>query len=116
MQPATATPRGCTQARKRDAGGTRNGRRSLCSRTWCGRRLMSVPTQGKRERRSARKERPGMQTAANKAKVLVTGATGSIGAGVVRELLGRSKDVRAFVRDPGKAAKVLGDGVELAVG
>ena len=57
-----------------------------------------------------------MQTAANKAKVLVTGATGSIGAGVVRELLGRSKDVRAFVRDPGKAAKVLGDGVELAVG
>ena len=49
-------------------------------------------------------------------KVLVTGATGSVGSHVVRELQERGVSVRAFVRDTGKAIKMLGDGVELAYG
>ena len=49
-------------------------------------------------------------------KVLVTGATGNIGSQVVRELRARGAYVRAFVRDPGKAAAMLGDGVEFASG
>jgi uncharacterized protein YbjT (DUF2867 family) len=48
-------------------------------------------------------------------RILVTGATGTVGAHVVRELQSRAADVRAFVRDPGAAAAVLGD-VEVAVG
>src|SRR3712207_4887273 len=47
--------------------------------------------------------------------VLVTGATGTIGAQVVRELQARAVPVRAFVRDPARAAARLGV-VELAVG
>jgi uncharacterized protein YbjT (DUF2867 family) len=43
--------------------------------------------------------------------ILVTGATGNVGAQVVRELQARGVPVRAFVRDPGKLP-----GVELAVG
>ena len=43
--------------------------------------------------------------------ILVTGATGNVGAQVVRELQARGAPVRAFVRDPGKLP-----GVELAVG
>ncbi len=39
---------------------------------------------------------------------LVVGATGGFGAGVVRELDRRGHPVRAFVRDPAKAARVLG--------
>jgi uncharacterized protein YbjT (DUF2867 family) len=49
-------------------------------------------------------------------KMLVTGATGNVGSGVVRELQGRGVSVRAFVRDPDKAAAMLGDGVELVSG
>ena len=49
-------------------------------------------------------------------KVLVTGATGNVGSQVIRELLERGVPVRAFVRDPGKASAMLGEGVELAVG
>ena len=49
-------------------------------------------------------------------KVLVTGATGNVGSHTVRELRDRGISVRAFVRDPGKAAAELGDGVELAIG
>jgi nucleoside-diphosphate-sugar epimerase len=49
-------------------------------------------------------------------RVLVTGATGNVGSRVVRELLERGVPVRAFVRDPGKAAAQLGDHVEPAVG
>jgi uncharacterized protein YbjT (DUF2867 family) len=49
-------------------------------------------------------------------KVLVTGATGNIGTHVAHELRTRGASVRAFVRDPDKAAARLGDGVELAVG
>lgn len=49
-------------------------------------------------------------------KMLVTGATGNVGSLVVRELQGRSIFVRAFVRDPDKAAAMLDDGVELVFG
>lgn len=47
--------------------------------------------------------------------VLVTGATGTIGAQVVRELQAQAVPVRAFVRAPERAAARLG-AVELAVG
>ena len=50
------------------------------------------------------------------APVFVTGATGNVGAQVVRELQGRGVPVRAFVRDPDQAAQKLGGGVDLAVG
>jgi uncharacterized protein YbjT (DUF2867 family) len=49
-------------------------------------------------------------------KVLVTGATGNVGAHVVRALLERGVAVRAFVRDRDRAAHMLGEDVELAVG
>jgi uncharacterized protein YbjT (DUF2867 family) len=48
-------------------------------------------------------------------RILVTGATGTVGADVVHELRGRAMHVRAFVRDPAAAAAKLGD-VELAQG
>ena len=48
--------------------------------------------------------------------ILVTGATGNVGSAVVRELGDRGLPVRAFVRDPDRAAAVLGPDVELAVG
>jgi uncharacterized protein YbjT (DUF2867 family) len=48
--------------------------------------------------------------------VLVTGATGNVGAQVIRELRRRGIPARAFVRDPARAAEVLGDDVELAPG
>jgi uncharacterized protein YbjT (DUF2867 family) len=46
--------------------------------------------------------------------ILVTGATGNVGAHVVRELQARAANVRALVRDPQKAM-ALGD-VDLVVG
>ncbi len=46
--------------------------------------------------------------------ILVTGATGSVGAQLVEQLVGRGAQVRALVRDPGKAR--LPVGVELAKG
>ena len=49
-------------------------------------------------------------------KVLVTGATGNAGSRVVGKLRDLGVPVRAFVRDAGRAAAVLGDGVEVAVG
>src|SRR5215218_3779901 len=49
-------------------------------------------------------------------KILVTGATGNVGSRVVNVLRERGMQVRAFVRDPGKAAAMLGDDVDLAVG
>jgi uncharacterized protein YbjT (DUF2867 family) len=42
-------------------------------------------------------------------RILVTGATGNVGAHLVRELQARSAPVRAFVRDPAAAAARLGD-------
>lgn len=50
------------------------------------------------------------------ATILVTGATGNVGSQAVRELRARGAPVRAFVRDPARAAAMLGDSVELAVG
>jgi uncharacterized protein YbjT (DUF2867 family) len=47
-------------------------------------------------------------------RALVTGATGNVGAHVVRELREHGVEPRAFVRDRDKAA--FGDQVELAVG
>ena len=49
-------------------------------------------------------------------KVLVTGATGTVGAHVVRALRERGVAVRAFVRDRVRAAHVLGEDVELVAG
>jgi uncharacterized protein YbjT (DUF2867 family) len=48
--------------------------------------------------------------------ILVTGATGNVGSQVVAALRARGAQVRAFVRDPGRAAALLGDDVDLAVG
>jgi uncharacterized protein YbjT (DUF2867 family) len=48
--------------------------------------------------------------------VLVTGSTGDVGTNVVRELRGESVAVRAFVRDPDRAAALLGPDVPLAIG
>jgi uncharacterized protein YbjT (DUF2867 family) len=47
--------------------------------------------------------------------ILVSGATGNVGAHVVRELRARAAHVRALVRDPQRAAAALGD-VELVAG
>jgi uncharacterized protein YbjT (DUF2867 family) len=48
--------------------------------------------------------------------ILVTGATGTVGSHVVRELSARGAAVRAFVRDPGRAAARVGPDVELVQG
>ena len=50
------------------------------------------------------------------ATVLVTGATGNVGSRAVDELRDRGIPVRAFVRDPQRAAVVLADATELAHG
>lgn len=47
-------------------------------------------------------------------RVVVTGATGTIGHALVEALRGRDDDVVALVRDPGGASGRLGEGVELA--
>jgi uncharacterized protein YbjT (DUF2867 family) len=48
--------------------------------------------------------------------ILLTGATGNTGSQVVHALRRSGRDVRAFVRDPQKARRLLGGDVELAVG
>ncbi len=48
--------------------------------------------------------------------ILITGATGSIGSQVAPRLVAGGAKVRAFVRDPVKAAPLEKAGVELAVG
>ena len=48
--------------------------------------------------------------------LLVTGATGQIGAAVAQALLARGDRVRCLVRDPARARTVLGGDVELAAG
>lgn len=49
-------------------------------------------------------------------RLLVTGATGTVGSALVAELRGRDVAVRAFVRDAGRAAAALGGDLEPAVG
>lgn len=49
-------------------------------------------------------------------KILVIGSTGNVGSQVVRELQARGVPVRALVRDPDRAAAMLGAGVELTPG
>ncbi len=49
-------------------------------------------------------------------KTLVTGATGKVGNAVARALAARGDDVRALVRDPGRAAGVLPEGSEAVRG
>jgi len=48
--------------------------------------------------------------------ILVTGATGNVGANVVRDLVAHGVPVRAFVRDRDKALPMLGDRTDLLVG
>jgi uncharacterized protein YbjT (DUF2867 family) len=48
--------------------------------------------------------------------IVVTGATGNVGSSVVRSLLEHGEKVRAFVRDPEKARRMLGEDVELSIG
>lgn len=48
--------------------------------------------------------------------VLVTGATGFLGAALVTELLQQKQEVRILVRDAEKARKQFGDGVEIVQG
>ncbi|HVE83212.1 MAG TPA: SDR family oxidoreductase [Myxococcales bacterium] len=48
--------------------------------------------------------------------ILVTGATGNIGSEVVRQLAAKGQKVRAFVRNPDKAAALKGPNVEIAKG
>ena len=47
---------------------------------------------------------------------LVTGATGLVGNAVVRELLARKRSVRALVRSPERAAKIVPAGCEIVAG
>lgn len=49
-------------------------------------------------------------------KVLVTGATGKVGHAVANALIARGDDVRALVRNPERAATVLGTDVEAVQG
>jgi uncharacterized protein YbjT (DUF2867 family) len=49
-------------------------------------------------------------------KILVTGATGHVGAHLVRALTERGQPPRAFVRDAEQAVRVLGPDADLAVG
>src|SRR5262249_36198745 len=48
--------------------------------------------------------------------ILITGATGTAGAEVVRALLAEGRPVRVLVRDAGKARRLFGDAVEVADG
>jgi uncharacterized protein YbjT (DUF2867 family) len=53
---------------------------------------------------------------ANTGKVLVTGATGNTGSGLVQALREAGVDVRAFVRDEAKAQSLKDLGAEIVVG
>jgi uncharacterized protein YbjT (DUF2867 family) len=48
--------------------------------------------------------------------ILVTGATGTVGSHLVRELRGAGVPFRAFVRDPKRGKAMLGPGVEIVEG
>ncbi|MFB7371112.1 NAD(P)H-binding protein [Streptomyces sp. NPDC056222] len=56
------------------------------------------------------------QQSTSSQKVLVSGATGTVGRQVVAELLARGHAVRALTRDADKARTVLPESVEIAVG
>jgi dihydroflavonol-4-reductase len=62
--------------------------------------------------------RPGRPKKSGLRRVVVTGATGLLGAGVVDELLNRGIDVVAVVRSDDRARRLLGDrdGLRLVVG
>jgi uncharacterized protein YbjT (DUF2867 family) len=47
---------------------------------------------------------------------LVTGATGNVGSQLVHQLVEAGRDVRAYVRNPDKAARLLQGATEVAVG
>lgn len=49
-------------------------------------------------------------------RVLVTGATGTVGRYLAGQLLTAGAEVRALCRDPGRAARLLPDGVETVPG
>src|SRR4051794_29149858 len=49
-------------------------------------------------------------------RTLVTGATGKVGHAVASALLERGDDVRALLRDPGRAPEVVPEGIEPARG
>ena len=49
-------------------------------------------------------------------RALVTGATGRVGHSIARALIERGDQVRALVREPGRAASVLPPGVEAVRG
>lgn len=49
-------------------------------------------------------------------RALVTGATGKVGGATARALIERGDEVRALVRDPERAARLLPSGVELVSG
>jgi uncharacterized protein YbjT (DUF2867 family) len=50
------------------------------------------------------------------APILVTGATGTVGSIVLRKLTARRLPVRALVRDPQRAFKLLGEGIDYVQG
>ena len=53
---------------------------------------------------------------ANSGKILVTGATGNVGSGLIPNLTNLGADVRALVRDESKAQGLKDAGVEVVVG
>ncbi len=52
----------------------------------------------------------------NTVKILVTGATGNVGGGVIASLTGMGAGVRALVRDASKARALRDTGVEVVIG
>lgn len=50
------------------------------------------------------------------ADILVTGATGTTGGAIIRQLAAEGKAVKALVRDPGKAASLASDTISLTKG
>ena len=52
----------------------------------------------------------------NTGKILVTGATGNVGSGLIPNLINLGTEVRALVRDESKAQGLKDAGVEVVVG
>ena len=49
-------------------------------------------------------------------KILITGATGNIGSGLVPALIGAGVDVRTFTRDEAKAQALKDSGADVVIG